>query len=43
MYQPGKILYSGGAASVTSSTPAQANTSVIDLTAGARPGTRPRP
>ena len=33
MYQPGKILYSGGAASVTSSQPAQANTSIIDLTA----------
>ncbi len=33
MYQPGKILYSGGAASVTSSQPAQANTSIIDLNA----------
>jgi Domain of unknown function (DUF1929)/Fibronectin type III domain/Glyoxal oxidase N-terminus len=33
MYRPGKILYSGGAASVTSTTPAQAGTSVIDLNA----------
>ncbi|HEV2346280.1 MAG TPA: fibronectin type III domain-containing protein [Actinocrinis sp.] len=35
MYRPGKILYSGGAASVTSSQPAQSNTSVIDLTSPA--------
>lgn len=33
MYRPGKILYSGGAASVTDTTPAQSNTSVIDLNA----------
>ncbi|HWX46206.1 MAG TPA: fibronectin type III domain-containing protein [Solirubrobacteraceae bacterium] len=33
MYRPGKILYSGGAPSVTSTTNATANTSVIDLTA----------
>jgi Domain of unknown function (DUF1929)/Fibronectin type III domain/Glyoxal oxidase N-terminus len=33
MYRPGKILYSGGAASVTSTTPAQAGTAVIDLNA----------
>ncbi len=33
MYRPGKILYSGGAPSVTSTTEASANTSVIDLTA----------
>ncbi len=33
MYQPGKILYSGGAPSVTSTTAASANTSIIDLTA----------
>ncbi len=32
MYLPGKILYSGGAANLNSSTPAEANTSVIDLT-----------
>jgi len=33
MYLPGKILYSGGSANVTSGTPSLANTSVIDLTA----------
>ena len=33
MYRPGKILYSGGAPSVTTTTTAQAGTSVIDLTA----------
>ncbi len=33
MYRPGKILYSGGAALLTGSSPAQANASVIDLTA----------
>lgn len=33
MYQPGKILYSGGAASVTSVASARANAAVIDLTA----------
>jgi hypothetical protein len=33
MYRPGKILYSGGAPSVTSTTTASANTSIIDLTA----------
>ena len=33
MYRPGKILYSGGAPSVTTTTTAQAATSVIDLTA----------
>lgn len=33
MYRPGKILYSGGAPSVTSTTNASANTAVIDLTA----------
>ncbi|HWF71863.1 MAG TPA: fibronectin type III domain-containing protein, partial [Solirubrobacteraceae bacterium] len=34
MYRPGQILYSGGAPSVTtSSSPAQATTAVIDLTA----------
>jgi hypothetical protein len=33
MYRPGKILYSGGAPSVTSTTAASAGTSVIDLTA----------
>ena len=33
MYRPGKILYSGGAASVTSTTPAQAGSAVIDLNA----------
>jgi hypothetical protein len=33
MYRPGKILYSGGAPSVTSTTAASANTSIIDLTA----------
>jgi len=33
MYRPGKILYSGGAASVTSTTPAQAGSAMIDLTA----------
>ena len=32
MYRPGKILYSGGAPSVTTTTTAQAGTSVIDLT-----------
>ena len=34
MYRPGKILYSGGAPSVQSSTTAKANAAVIDLTAG---------
>ena len=33
MYLPGKVLYSGGAANLNSSTPAAATTSVIDLTA----------
>ena len=33
MYRPGKILYSGGAASVTSTTPAQAGSALIDLNA----------
>ncbi|HSN12434.1 MAG TPA: fibronectin type III domain-containing protein [Propionibacteriaceae bacterium] len=33
MYRPGKILYSGGAPSVTTTTTASASTSVIDLTA----------
>ena len=33
MYRPGKILYSGGADSINTPTPAHANTSVIDLTA----------
>jgi hypothetical protein len=33
MYLPGKILYSGGSANVTSGTPSQTNTSIIDLTA----------
>ena len=33
MYRPGKILYSGGAPSVQSSTTAKANAAVIDLTA----------
>jgi len=33
MYRPGKILYSGGAANLTSSTKAEATTAVIDLTA----------
>ena len=33
MYRPGRILYSGGASSVSSSTPAQSNSAVIDLTA----------
>ncbi|MBI4899051.1 MAG: fibronectin type III domain-containing protein, partial [Actinobacteria bacterium] len=33
MYRPGKILYSGGAPSVTTTTAASASTSVIDLTA----------
>jgi hypothetical protein len=32
MYRPGKILYSGGAPSVTSTTTATAGTSIIDLT-----------
>ena len=33
MYRPGKILYSGGAANLNSSTTAQATTAVIDLNA----------
>ncbi len=33
MYRPGKILYSGGAPSVTSTTAASASTSILDLTA----------
>ena len=33
MYLPGKILYSGGASSINTSTPAQANAATIDLTA----------
>ncbi len=33
MYRPGKVLYSGGAADLNSSTPAKATTAVIDLTA----------
>ena len=33
MYRPGKILYSGGASSVITTTPAQAATAVIDLNA----------
>ncbi len=36
MYLPGKVLYSGGAANLNSSTPAAATTAVIDLT-GATP------
>jgi hypothetical protein len=32
MYRPGKILYSGGAADLNSSTPAAAGTATIDLT-----------
>jgi hypothetical protein len=32
MYRPGKVLYSGGAASVISVTPAHPSTAVIDLT-----------
>lgn len=35
MYRPGKILYSGGAPSVTSTTAAVASAATIDLTAGA--------
>ncbi len=34
MYRPGKILYSGGAPSIATTTPASANASVINLTAG---------
>jgi galactose oxidase-like protein/fibronectin type III domain protein len=34
MYRPGKILYSGGAPSIRSTTTAKANAAVIDLTAG---------
>ncbi len=33
MYRPGKILYSGGAPSVTSTTNSVANTAIVDLTA----------
>jgi hypothetical protein len=33
MYRPGKVLYAGGAASLTSETPANANAATIDLTA----------
>ncbi|HLK02321.1 MAG TPA: galactose oxidase-like domain-containing protein, partial [Streptosporangiaceae bacterium] len=33
MYRPGKILYSGGAASVITTTPAQSGSATIDLTA----------
>jgi hypothetical protein len=33
MYQPGKILYTGGASDINNPTPAQANASIIDLTA----------
>ncbi|HWF34837.1 MAG TPA: fibronectin type III domain-containing protein, partial [Solirubrobacteraceae bacterium] len=33
MYRPGQILYSGGAATLASNSPAQATTAVIDLTA----------
>lgn len=33
-YLPGKILYSGGAASVTTPSPAQTTTAVLDTTAG---------
>jgi galactose oxidase-like protein/fibronectin type III domain protein/Kelch motif protein len=33
MYLPGKVLYSGGAANLDSTTPAAATTAVIDLTA----------
>ncbi len=33
MYLPGKILYSGGAANLNASTPANANAATIDLTA----------
>jgi hypothetical protein len=40
MYRPGKILYSGGAASVTSTTPAQAGSATIDLNA-ANPAWQP--
>ena len=42
MYRPGKILYSGGAASVTRTTPARPATAVIDLTA-ATPDVAGRP
>jgi hypothetical protein len=34
MYRPGKVLYSGGAASIDRATPAQTAASAIDLTAG---------
>ena len=34
MYRPGKILYSGGAPSIATTTSAKANAAVIDLTAG---------
>jgi hypothetical protein len=40
MYRPGKILYSGGAASVINTTPAQAGSAVIDLNA-ANPAWQP--
>ena len=40
MYRPGKILYSGGAASVISTTPAQAGAATIDLNA-ANPAWQP--
>jgi hypothetical protein len=33
MYRPGKILYSGGTASLVNTTPSAATTSIIDLTA----------
>jgi hypothetical protein len=33
MYRPGKILYSGGASSITTVTPAQSSARMIDLTA----------
>ncbi|TDQ00276.1 fibronectin type III domain-containing protein [Labedaea rhizosphaerae] len=39
MYRPGKVLYSGGSATISSGTPSQASTSVIDLT-GATPAWR---
>jgi hypothetical protein len=33
MYRPGKVLYAGGAASLSTTSPAQANAATIDLTA----------
>jgi hypothetical protein len=42
MYRPGKILYSGGAASVINTTPARAGSAIIDLNA-ASPAWQPAP